>query len=382
MKKAILIFAYTILILSCAENKNQKSEKTGFELNGKLSNSSNEQLYLEQMTAQGIDVIDTATLSEAGEFTFLNANPRPGFYRLRITKANFAMLVLDSSQHVSVTGDARDLGNTFKVEGSPDSKLFWELNETAKRSYQARDSMMRSYEAYANLNKGDAKKIEEFSADAETKFNTEAKRLNNYLLDFINKNSSSLVSMIALQQLMPDYSEDGYAAQYKLVDEALLKKYPHSPQTQSFHQSVVTMFQTAIGAPAPDFTFNTPEGKALSLSSFKGKILLIDFWASWCGPCRAESPNMVKLYKKFHPKGLEILGVSLDEDKNKWIEAIKKDKLEWAQISDLGGWQSAAAKLYGIQSIPQTILLDKEQKIIAKGLRAESLETKLTELFK
>ncbi len=140
--------------------------------------------------------------------------------------------------------------------------------------------------------------------------------------------------------------------------------------------------QQMIGVKAPEFTFKTPADKDVNLSDFKGKYLLIDFWASWCGPCRKENPNEVALYNRYKEKGFEILGVSLDRTKEPWIKAIADDKLTWTHVSDLKGWQSAAAALYGISSIPHTVLLDKEGKIIARQLRGEQLAQKLDELFK
>lgn len=135
------------------------------------------------------------------------------------------------------------------------------------------------------------------------------------------------------------------------------------------------------GAEAPDFTMNTPDGKPLSLKDFRGKILLIDFWASWCGPCRRENPNVVKMYKKYHDKGFDVLGVSLDKDEKRWLDAIEQDGLTWNHVSDLKGWANAAAQLYGVSSIPHTVLLDKDGKIIARNLRGPALEQKLAEIF-
>jgi thiol-disulfide isomerase/thioredoxin len=139
---------------------------------------------------------------------------------------------------------------------------------------------------------------------------------------------------------------------------------------------------TAIGKPAPEFTGSTTDGKAVAVFSFRGKYTLVDFWASWCGPCRAENPAVVKAYRKYHPKGFAILGDSLDETKPEWVAAIRKDGLSWTQVSDLKGWQSSIAALYGVKGIPMNFLLDKDGKIIGKGLRAMDLEDKLAETIK
>jgi len=135
------------------------------------------------------------------------------------------------------------------------------------------------------------------------------------------------------------------------------------------------------GAQAPDFSQATPEGEELALSELRGKIVLIDFWASWCGPCRRENPNVVQVYHKYKEKGFEILGVSLDNNRDRWLGAIEEDNLTWQHVSDLKGWSNAAAQKYQVSSIPQTYLLDREGKIIARNLRGPSLERKLEELF-
>jgi len=137
-----------------------------------------------------------------------------------------------------------------------------------------------------------------------------------------------------------------------------------------------------VGGQAPDFTLNTPEGEALSLKDLRGKVVLLDFWASWCGPCRQENPRVVKLFNKYKDKGFDILGISLDSKKERWVQAIKKDKLIWHHVSDLKGWQNEVAQAYGVRAIPQTILLDREGKIIARDLRGPPLESKLKEALR
>lgn len=139
--------------------------------------------------------------------------------------------------------------------------------------------------------------------------------------------------------------------------------------------------QFMVGGEAPDFTQSTPDGKEMKLSDLRGKVLLVDFWASWCGPCRKENPNVVRMYQKYKEQGFEILGVSLDKDKNRWVKAIEQDGLMWHHVSDLKGWANSVAKTYNVSSIPHTILLDKEGKVIARNLRGHALEQKLEEIF-
>lgn len=150
---------------------------------------------------------------------------------------------------------------------------------------------------------------------------------------------------------------------------------------KSLKKEVESVGQYQVGGTPPDFSQPTPMGEEFALSQLKGNVVLIDFWASWCGPCRRENPNVLRLYNKYHPKGFEILGVSLDKTKNKWEAAIKKDGLPWHQISDLGGWKNKVANDFGVRSIPHTVLIGKDGKIIARGLRGPALETKLAELF-
>jgi len=163
--------------------------------------------------------------------------------------------------------------------------------------------------------------------------------------------------------------------------EYLARYGTETESNQKLEQQIKNAKSLTVGAEAPDFAMNDLEGNEVKLSDFKGKVVLIDFWASWCGPCRRENPHVVKLYEKYKKDGFEILGVSLDRSKDKWLQAVDKDELEWPQVSDLKGWQNEVAQMYSVKSIPHTILLDQDGKILAHKLRGPNLDNALKELF-
>ena len=372
-KSAALLFS-ALLLASCGN----KDNNGGFELKGNFSNGKGEMLYLEKLSAEQPVVIDSVALDENGDFEFQNYSPKIGFYRIRVTPQNFAMLVLDSADKVKVSGNITDLGNTYKVEGSEETTLFLRYNEMSKSRDLRLDSLNKAFQSIMETSKMDAARMDSVSRIFEAPYNAIVNSANEEMIDKLKKNTDMYASLMAIQALDPDR----YADIYKAVDQGLIKKYPNERNVKMFHNVVLSMLSTAIGQPAPEIELETPEGKELALSSLKGKVVLIDFWASWCGPCRKEMPNVVKAYAKFKNMGFEIFGVSLDQNKARWIEAIQKDGITWPQVSDLKQWQSSVVRQYNIQGIPYTVLLDREGNILAKNLRGEELEKKLTEVLR
>jgi peroxiredoxin len=223
----------------------------------------------------------------------------------------------------------------------------------------------------------DATKMDSVSKVFEEPYNRIVDAANAQMIAKLEQNTSMYSSLMAIQALEPDK----YSDIYKAVDAGLTKKYPNDKNVRMFHDLVKSMMATMIGQDAPDISLPSVNGEELSLSSLKGKVVLIDFWASWCGPCRKEMPNVVKAYAKFKDKGFEIFGVSLDQDKARWEEAIAKDGITWPQVSDLKQWSSSVVRLYNIQGIPYTVLIDRQGKILAKNLRGPELESKLLEVL-
>lgn len=194
--------------------------------------------------------------------------------------------------------------------------------------------------------------------------------------------AGSRAQFFAMSGGFASLAEKKHAAAIPVADaitERFKANYP--TEVAALEKQAAGLRTFSIGAEAPDFEGPTPEGETISLSSLRGKVVLIDFWASWCGPCRKENPNVVKLYDKYKDQGFEILGVSLDKTQSRWEQAIEADKLTWLHISDLQGWKSKYARQYGVSSIPQTVLLDKDGKIMARNLRGGALAQKLKEVF-
>jgi thiol-disulfide isomerase/thioredoxin len=374
MQKILISLSVILLLSFCDGNKKNSS----FQLKGTLSDSKAETLYLEKLGTSKQVIIDSVILDENGNFEFTNYTPKIGFYRIKTNDKNFAMLVLDSADKVTITGSVKDLGNTFKVEGSSETTIFIEYNNLSKSRDIKLDSLNKEFQLLMETNKMDSKRMDSLSAIFEAPYNYIINQSNILMVDKINKNTNMYSSIMAIQALDPDK----YSDLYKSLDAGLSKKFPNDKNVIMFHEVVERMLSTNVGQFAPQISLPSPDGKEIALSSLKGKLVLIDFWASWCGPCRKEMPNVIKIYSKFKNKGFEIYGVSLDQDKEKWMEAITKDGINWPQVSDLKYWDNVAARIYNVQGIPYTVLIDKDGKIIAKNLRGQELEKKIAEVLK
>ncbi len=367
-----LIFSL-IFFSSCKNGKHKKSST--FELKGDLAQAGEGiMVYLDRLAPNdSIEHLDSTAIDKSGNFVFNTEGIYKGFYTIRITKGDFAALILDSNEKATLTGNAQNLGYTYDISGSPDSKLFWKYNIISKTHRMQIDSMQRVFESIVNGQRNNKKRMDSLNDAFEKPFDSINKLYDKALKNLIRSNSSSFACLAAIQELAPDEDKDYYYS----LDSGLMAKYGSSSYIKLFHSTIEAMKKVDIGAQAPDFSAPDTTGTEVSLASLHGKYVLIDFWASWCEPCKESLPDLIKIYDEYKDKNFTILGVSLDNQKGAWKAAIKHFNLQWTQISELKKWNSKVVKLYNFDGIPFTVLISPEGKIIAKKLSDSQLEDKL-----
>jgi len=370
LKRTIL---YLCLILSsgCNQTSREGSVGTPFILHGKLENKTSGRIFLSALVDRHFVGRDTARIENDGSFQFDGTLAGPDIYKISISPDSGLLLVIDASR-IEVSADARDLPQTYDVKGSGESILLKTLLEAAEKHRRDVSILEKRFLAAREAGKQDS------ILYYQEKFLLLQAEKDENIKKFIRKNPESFVATYAAYAMIDREAEGGF------LDSMLMtfdKKFKGSGFVQSLHAWAEKNNNLSVGARAPDLTLPQPDDRLLTLSSLRGKYVLLDFWASWCRPCREENPNVVKLYNRYKEKGFEILGISLDESKTQWVKAIEKDGLPWRHVSDLKGSNSVASRLYKVQAIPMTVLLDKEGRIMALNLRGDTLEEKLRSLF-
>jgi thiol-disulfide isomerase/thioredoxin len=366
MKKLFGLMMAAAIIYSCS---GPGTKNFNFSVNGTLEGDYSGKAYLYKRESGEWIKLDSVQV-ENNAFRFEGNIDLPELYYISIDAENRYASFFAEQSEIGFTANVSDFGNPV-VTGSLSQDEYNAFNVEVE---VYNDELGRIWtEIKAARDAGNA----EAQAALDAEFDETDARLKAFILDNAMKKNSSVVAAYAVLRNAYYYDENDLEPVVANFDPSIAS----SVYVEKLTERVNILKSVAVGQPAIDFTMNDPDGNPVQLSSLFGKYLLVDFWASWCGPCRQENPNVVAAYSNYNEKGFDILGVSFDESKDKWLEAVQVDSLTWHHVSDLKGWGNEAGKLYAVNSIPANILLDPQGKIIAKNLRGEDLRSKLAELL-
>ena len=388
MKYFFIFLLFSLFVASCSETGDDSDNADdelvdNFKITGEIAGGGNITFYLEALSQQGKISVAQARSDSNGKFEIVGNIPGYGLYQLRMGETNDQIIPLTivPNDEVKIKSTAQDFAISPIVSGTLWSTTMTAYMESYTNFYFAQTELMKMKDSLSN-------------EELTKRFVALKSKVDDFALDAMRKDPGNPFNIVLQSSATPSMGFNDWNPKnleiLTSVAAAFEEKFPNSPVSTTFANQVYQIemaYQEHVvnssgTRAAPEITLNKPDGTSLSLSSLKGKYVLIDFWASWCVPCRQENPNVVRLYKKYKNKGFTVFSVSLDDDQDAWAQAIAADGLEWPNhVSDLLKWNSPLPQLYGFSGIPHTVLINKEGNIIGVGLRGESLEQKLNEIF-
>ena len=382
MKKLALFASLSILLFSCSKVKDGE-----FLITGKAKGIENGKVViLQTLDESGMQTITLDSVKVQNEqFEFKGKIAEPAIYSIMFQSQNAAFALI--AEHGEINIEVyKDSIPSSKVSGTYNNDEFYKFNINLKKEQKIIQKEIEGFQAKNKTAIETAQKVNDtVILNKMTKeFKAIQKKYPEFFINYAENNPKSFISVYIIDGMFrsPDVDVKKVEKMYNNLEEDIKNTKPGKKVKEAIAKlkgSVTS--DVSIGKKAPNFSAKSPEGKTVSLAENLGKVTIIDFWASWCGPCRKENPNVVALYNEMHSKGLNIVGVSLDKDLGKWKEAIAKDQITWIQMSNLQEWNEPIAKMYKVEQIPTTFLLDSNGVIVAKDLRGDELKAKVMELL-
>jgi peroxiredoxin len=360
IKKIAFVMVASMAFIACKDNNK-------FVINGKFEHSTPQtKVYLFALDKADPTAVDSTVLSDKGDFLFNYPSEDPNFFKVSIGNNEY-MIIAKNGDDIKLNADLSDPNMHYSLSGAEDAEKLEALNVT-KNKYMAKiEAVQRQFDDQVAKQPDQREAIME---NIRPQYTKEIENLNQEILNFAENNAGSLAGFYAINLLNPAEYEKEMVA----YSDKIKSSFNNNPAVTEFLVRMANLKTVQIGQQAPVFEINSIDGKKINLADFKGKYVLLDFWASWCQPCRQENPNIVKAYQTYKDKNFTVFGISLDKDQVAWQNAIKTDGLTWAHGGELMDFEGPVVKQYQIEAIPTSFLIDPQGKIIAKNLRAAELD--------